>query len=355
MRPRPPETPTSHFWTNDVVGNLQGEYDRVWAQVAGYFTSNPWILGYDPFNEPFSKSLVTHGDEQFDRQLECFYTGTAMIGRPAARGTPDHLPANDPAAGVIPQIQAADPSHLVFYEPDIFGSRGRPNFVGPMAFPNLVFNVHVYCSYRSGKTGNPTDITACADQGVRTLNRARSASRGELASAYQPKGPGLVRQRVRRHLEQRAPRPAHGGGRPDLGRMDLLVVEVLRGPDRECRRGVARPQRAPSVHCSSAGPHLSPGHSRTTHLTVVRPGQWRLPARLCARPRRPRAHHHLRADTDPLPERLLRTGLGRNRDLRAGQPGPPGRQRAHRAGRSRQRHRPGSCPHRSRHSASMQR
>ncbi len=177
-----------HFWANDVVGNLQGEYDRVWAQVAGYFTSNPWILGYDPFNEPFSKSLVTHGDEQFDRQLECFYTGTAMIGRPAAGAPPITCPANDPAAGVIPQIQAADPGRLVFYEPDIFGSRGRPNFVGPMAFPNLVFNVHVYCSYRSGKTGNPTNITACADQGVGTLNR-RAASRGELASAYQPQGP----------------------------------------------------------------------------------------------------------------------------------------------------------------------
>ena len=23
-----------HFWTNDVVGDLQGEYDRVWAAVA---------------------------------------------------------------------------------------------------------------------------------------------------------------------------------------------------------------------------------------------------------------------------------------------------------------------------------
>jgi endoglycosylceramidase len=97
-------------------------------------------------------------------------------------------PAADPAIGVIPRILAADPSHLIFYEPDIFGNHGRPNFIGPMNLPNLVFNVHVYCSYRSGLTGNPTDTAACATQGMRTLTK-RSASRSELASRAQPNGP----------------------------------------------------------------------------------------------------------------------------------------------------------------------
>ena len=177
-----------HFWTNNVTGNLQGEYDRVWAAVAAHFRTNPWVLGYDPFNEPFSRSLVTRGDEQFDTQLQCFYAGTALVGRPAHRGSPITCPANDPAIGVIPRILAADPNHLIFYEPDIFGNRGRPNFIGPMNLPNLVFNVHVYCSYRSGLTGNPTDTAACASQGIRTLTK-RSASRSELASASQPNGP----------------------------------------------------------------------------------------------------------------------------------------------------------------------
>jgi hypothetical protein len=44
-----------HFWSNDVVGNLQGQYDLVWHTVASYFKDNPWVVGYDPFNEPFSK------------------------------------------------------------------------------------------------------------------------------------------------------------------------------------------------------------------------------------------------------------------------------------------------------------
>ena len=177
-----------HFWTNDVVGDLQGEYDRVWAAVAAYFRGDPWILGYDPVNEPFSTSLVTSGDEKFDAQLECFYTGHSFIGSPSHGAPPISCSPGVPAAGVIPAIQTADPGVLVFYEPDIFSSRGSTNFVGSMPFPNLVFNVHIYCGQRSGKTGNPTDIAACAAQEQRSFT-TRSEDRTDLASAPQPHGP----------------------------------------------------------------------------------------------------------------------------------------------------------------------
>ena len=177
-----------HFWTNDVVGDLQGEYDRVWAAVASYFRGDPWVLGYDPFNEPFSTSLVTSGDEKFDGQLECFYTGRSFVGTPSHGAPAITCPPGDPDAGVIPAIQAAHPGALVFYEPDIFSSRGSTNFVGPMNFANLVFNVHVYCGQRSGKTGNPTDIAACAAQEQRSLT-TRSEDRTDLSSPAQPGGP----------------------------------------------------------------------------------------------------------------------------------------------------------------------
>ncbi|HMK63541.1 MAG TPA: cellulase family glycosylhydrolase [Acidimicrobiales bacterium] len=177
-----------NFWTNDVVGDLQGEYDRVWAAVAAYFESNPWVVGYDPFNEPFSASVVTVGDKHFDGQLECFYAGKSYVGPPVAGGTPITCPAQDPAVGVIPTILKADPNHLVFYEPDIYGERGYPNFVGPMDFPNLVFNVHVYCGYRNPVTGNPTDLPACSAQDASSL-ATREADRPGLASAAQPTGP----------------------------------------------------------------------------------------------------------------------------------------------------------------------
>jgi endoglycosylceramidase len=176
-----------NFWTNAVVGNLQGEYDRVWGDVARYFRNNPWVAGYDPFNEPFSKSLVALGDERFDSQLECFYTGTAHPGL-LRRGAVTQCPSSDPANGVIPSILANDPNGLIFYEPDNYASRGFATFIGPMTFPNLVYNVHVYCGARSPTTGNPTDLTACADQEARSLVR-RAGDRPEMASAKQPGGP----------------------------------------------------------------------------------------------------------------------------------------------------------------------
>ncbi len=177
-----------HFWTNDVVGDLQGEYDRVWAAIATYFKDDPWVLGYDPFNEPFSTSLVKSGDEKFDGQLQCFYTGRAFVGAPAHGAPPLSCPPGVPAAGVIPAVQAADPGALVFYEPDIFSSRGSTNFVGPMPFANLVFNVHVYCGHRSGKTGNPTDIAACANQEQHSF-MTRAEDRTDLGTTAQPGGP----------------------------------------------------------------------------------------------------------------------------------------------------------------------
>ncbi len=177
-----------HFWTNNVVGDLQGEFDRVWGAVAAFFRNNPWVVGYDPFNEPFSTSLVTTGDEHFDAQLECFYTGTSAIGTPSHGAPLLRCPRSDPAQGVIPTILTNDPHHLIFDEPDIYASRGFPTFLGPMNFPNLVFNVHIYCSDRNPVTGNPTNLAACEAQEARALAR-RARDRPDMASPAQPKGP----------------------------------------------------------------------------------------------------------------------------------------------------------------------
>jgi endoglycosylceramidase len=177
----------AHFWTNNVVGDLQGEFDRVWGAVARYFKGDPWVVGYDPFNEPFSVSLVTSGNEQFDAQLRCFYAGAAFANLQRGDAPVVTCPASDPAAGVIPQIEAADPGRLIFEEPDIFGARGLPNQVGSLNFPDIVFNVHVYCGYRSGRTGNPTDLIKCAAQEERSLT-TKLDDRADLNTPSQPGG-----------------------------------------------------------------------------------------------------------------------------------------------------------------------
>src|SRR5579875_293940 len=207
-----------HFWTNDVVGNLQGEYDRVWQAVARTFRSNPWVVGYDPYNEPFGRAVVTSGDEVFASQLECFYTGRARAGRLGAEGTPVpgagppagapggglpvtggsgetpaaglpvRCPPGVPAVGLVPTIERADPHHLVCVGPDIYSIRNRPNLLGSMDFPRLVLNFHSYCSERSPVTGDPTNVDVCASQQLNAMLR-RLAERPDMASRAQPGGP----------------------------------------------------------------------------------------------------------------------------------------------------------------------
>jgi endoglycosylceramidase len=180
-------TAFDHFWDNDVVGDLQGQYDMVWGKVAKYFASDPWVIGFDPFNEPFSTTLVRLGDEHFDAQLQCFYTGKAVGSR--LRGTPTlTCPPQDPAAGVIPTLLANDPHALIFDEPDNHASRGAPTFLGPMSIPNLVYNVHIYCGARSPRTGNPTNLARCIAHEARAFRR-RAEDRPEMSSRYQPGGP----------------------------------------------------------------------------------------------------------------------------------------------------------------------
>ncbi len=177
-----------HFWRNNVRGDLQGEYDRMWGLVAHAFRHNPWILGYDPFNEPYSTSLTRVGGAHFDSELECFYTGTGHSGTPLHGAPSLRCPTHDPADGVVPTILANDPRHLIFDEPDNYASRGFPTYLGPMDLSNLVYNVHIYCGARNPVTGNPTNVDACEDQEEHSL-AVRASDRPAMASPYQPGGP----------------------------------------------------------------------------------------------------------------------------------------------------------------------
>ncbi len=178
----------AHFWANDVVGNLQGQFDEVWGMVAQFFRHDPWVLGFDPFNEPFALTTAPVHDERFDAQLQCFYAGTAHVGRPLHGAPRIRCPASDPRTGVIPTILRHDPKALIFDEPDLYASRGLPTFLGPMNFPNLVFNVHIYCSDRNPRTGNPDNVARCVREDTRSLTRRRE-DRAEMSSRAQPRGP----------------------------------------------------------------------------------------------------------------------------------------------------------------------
>jgi endoglycosylceramidase len=181
----------SHFWRNNVRGDLQGQYDRVWGDVAQAFSSDRWVLGFDPFNEPFSTALVHFHGQHFDAQLECFYTGRAHVGASSHGAPPLRCPSDDPQQGVVPTLLTKDPRGLIFDEPDNFASRGFPTYLGPMDLRNLVYNVHIYCGARSPVTGNPTNLPACAAHDVHSIV-VRQADRPLLASPAQPGGPAWL-------------------------------------------------------------------------------------------------------------------------------------------------------------------
>jgi endoglycosylceramidase len=181
----------ANLWTNDVIGNLQGNYDRVWQQVALKFADNPWILGYDLFNEPFAPSLlpVSH-HEVMDTELECFYTGKANPGLLVNYLTHIPCPKDDPAIGLIPTIEQADPNHLIIYEPDLISRSRLPSYLGPMPFPRLVYSFHDYCAFRDPLTGNPIPAYAAACEHQEQVTIALAArERAASASPFQPDGP----------------------------------------------------------------------------------------------------------------------------------------------------------------------
>ncbi len=176
-----------NFFLNDVQGNLQGEYIRSWKTVATYFADDPWVVGFDPINEPFS-TVLDSGEPQVAARLECLYTGNKLTGRSVVDGARLLCPADDPQIGLIGVLRNTAPSKLVFFEPDIYTNHGKPNDVGPMHYAGLVFNFHDYCGIRSGVTGNPVDLDLCALQELRAMER-RSEERPDLASQLQPEGP----------------------------------------------------------------------------------------------------------------------------------------------------------------------
>ena len=126
-----------HFFANDVRGDLQGQFARVWHAVARHFAANADVLGYELYNEPLD--LTQAG---FDRELQCDYGGArsepASCRRSRARAVP---------GGWIGAVRSADRAHVVFYEPPVTTDFGAPETVGiaePLRFANLGLAFHVY-------------------------------------------------------------------------------------------------------------------------------------------------------------------------------------------------------------------
>ncbi len=185
-------TAYDHFFANDVVGNLQGQFDEVWTKVAAHFRGNPWVVGYDPLNEPFGSGLQTDADNPaFDAQLECLYTGRAHPGLDQD-GRPVRCPPDDPAEGLIPRLEAADPTHLVAYEGNYGTDSGVPNHIGAMAYPRLVLNFHDYCFLHVPNGPEPPNFASTCGPLEQAVFAQHDQERANDTTQHQPGGPGWL-------------------------------------------------------------------------------------------------------------------------------------------------------------------
>jgi endoglycosylceramidase len=106
-----------NFWTDQPgpggVG-LQQRYVAALAQVARQFADDPWVLGYDLFNEPFPADATT-------AQLTSFYS-RAIAG-----------------------IRSVDRRHLIWYEPFLTFNYGVPTQITALPDDLLGMSFHDYC------------------------------------------------------------------------------------------------------------------------------------------------------------------------------------------------------------------
>jgi endoglycosylceramidase len=155
-----------HFFANDVSGDLQGQFARVWQAVARHYRDNANVIGYEVYNEPADFAVTN-----FDPELQCFYGGPVHEPRSCAVSG-----AQAPPTGIVGAIQRIDARHPVFYEPPIsFDDNGQETLgiAEPLRLRGLVLAFHAYGA-------SPALVVADAA-------RARAATR-----TRQVGGPALV-------------------------------------------------------------------------------------------------------------------------------------------------------------------
>ena len=138
----------TNFW-EDRSGpggvGLQERYAAAWRQVASRFAGDPWVLGYDLFNEPWPAQGT-------DPELGSFYSK------------------------VITAIRSVDRTHLIFYEPFVLFDFGQPTSLPRFDAAGLGMSFHDYCDADTSTAG-----PACArSEEVPVANAlTRSASTGD--------------------------------------------------------------------------------------------------------------------------------------------------------------------------------
>jgi endoglycosylceramidase len=152
-----------NFWANAQGPGGVGIADRFAAMLAfyaGQFRREPYLLGYDIFNEPnagtqWATCANPAGCPLFDAKLSAWYQR------------------------IVPTLRAADPAHLIWIEPNVFFDfAANTNLADPQGKdPNTGFDFHTYC-LGDGAAGAlppvPNNGPGCAVEEALNLNNAQA-------------------------------------------------------------------------------------------------------------------------------------------------------------------------------------
>ncbi len=138
------------FWANS--NGLWAQYLAAWTAVATRWRDQPYLLGYDLFNEPWPG---TQWPTCFELDCVLFDATLLKFQQQALAG-----------------VRAADTKHFAFFEPQQLFDFGAPSGFPAVNDPALGLSWHAYCSAELfASTGLP-DLPDCSILEPRTMSNA---------------------------------------------------------------------------------------------------------------------------------------------------------------------------------------
>jgi endoglycosylceramidase len=153
-----------YFWADtkarDGVG-LEDHYAAGLARIARAFSGVPGLLGFEILNEPWPGVL--------------WPTCASPLGCPPAGF--DQTLLTDFYRRVLPALRAADPTHLIVYEPNLLFDYGAATQLARLPDPNLVLAFHNYCLANApGLTSLPAPGQVCGGEEDLVFENAEARS-----------------------------------------------------------------------------------------------------------------------------------------------------------------------------------
>jgi endoglycosylceramidase len=147
-------TAYDRLWANK--DGVWSQYAAAWTAVASRWKNQPYLLGYDLFNEPWPgtrwPTCFERDCTDFDAVLQSFLDA-ALAG-----------------------VRAADTAHLVFFEPQQLFDFGAPSHFAAETDPLLGLSWHDYCSAAvitfTAPLHLPVELPDCPIIEPRTMNNA---------------------------------------------------------------------------------------------------------------------------------------------------------------------------------------